>query len=70
MPLYSDEIDLFHSYCNELDDCISIRNNYIYSNIIKQIENINNLIDEIKDQELKDNLLSSIRILRLLMNNK
>ena len=57
MPLYSDEIDLFHSYCNELDN----------SNIIKQIENI---IDEIKDKDLKDKLLSSIRILRLLMNNK
>tara|TARA_B100001057_G_scaffold470841_1_gene532560 strand:- start:1013 stop:1195 length:183 start_codon:yes stop_codon:yes gene_type:complete len=60
MPLYSDEIDLFHSYCNELDN----------SNIIKQIDDINNLIDEIKDEELKDKLLSSIRILRLLMNNK
>ena len=62
MPLFSDEINLFHSYCNE--------NNYIYSNIIKQIDDINNLIDEIKDEELKDKLLSSIRILRLLMNNK
>tara|TARA_B100001093_G_scaffold211205_1_gene202714 strand:+ start:14521 stop:14703 length:183 start_codon:yes stop_codon:yes gene_type:complete len=54
MPLFSDEINIFQSYCKEIQSF----------NTKKTIESIEKTINLIKEKEIKDNLLKEISILK------
>lgn len=55
MPLYSDEINLFESYCNSLDN----------NNIDNDIREVIDLVNSIKDEKLKQAILSAINKLKV-----
>tara|TARA_Y100000816_G_C26099462_1_gene582397 strand:+ start:2735 stop:2917 length:183 start_codon:yes stop_codon:yes gene_type:complete len=54
MPLFSDEINIFQSYCKEIQSF----------NTKKTIESIEKTINLIKEKEIKDKLLKEISILK------
>ncbi len=55
MPLYSDEINIFESYCNSLDN----------NNIDNDIKEIIELVNSIEDEKLKKAILSTINKLKV-----
>ena len=55
MPLYSDEINIFESYCKSLD----------HNNIDNDIKEIIELVNSIEDEKLKKAILSTINKLKV-----
>jgi len=58
MPLFSDEINIFESYCKKMD-------NLKHDKILKTIEE---LLKEIQDETLKDKLLNQVKNLKIILN--
>ena len=58
MPVFSEDINIFESYCKE--------NKLQQNNVI--FKNIEDLLKEIPDSELKDKILKEILNLKIILN--
>ena len=59
MPIYSDEINIFESYCKSLDN----------NNIDNDIKELILLVYSIEDEKLKETILSTINKLKVKIAN-
>lgn len=58
MPVFSDEVNIFEAYCKD-------KNTSKHNKIIKTIEQ---LLNEIQDETLKDKILKEILNLKIILN--
>ena len=58
MPVFSDEVNIFESYCKNIDTSK-------HNDIIKTIEE---LLNEIQDKKLKDKITKEILKLKIILN--